>query len=246
MSQQGDNRYSDFCSPCGKKKRSAIPCIWEQQPAGCQNASCAFQRAKGRDGDGPSLPPRKRMESACLWNGAGQGGKRKASAERGAEPNGKIYVKTVEEVCSGGARLQVGGLPGRAGPSSGRRPSPAVDIYSFSKTLAGRKRKGLEKEEQKAELLPAKKQVKGGRSGEKAQRVHQSRGGVPAPPAHPGPARTPSKQLQTSKLRARRRRQQKERRAEMKKASLRAAAACAESSTVNSLVEMMQKLQLKD
>lgn len=107
---------------------------------------------------------------------------------RGAEPNGKIYVK---------ARLQAGGLPGAAGPSAGRRPSPAVDHHSFSKSMAARKRKGVDEEEQKAELGPAKKQVKVERNGEKAQ----SRGGVPAPAARPGPAPAPTERFRTSKLR---------------------------------------------
>ncbi|XP_019466291.1 zinc finger CCCH domain-containing protein 11A-like [Meleagris gallopavo] len=155
---------------------------------------------------------------------------------RGAEPNGKIYVK---------ASLQTGGLPGTAGPSTGGRASPAVDSHPLYKTMAARKRKGVEEEEQKAELWPAKKLVKVKHNGEKAQSPHQSRGGVPAPAAHPGPAPALTGQFWTSKQRARQRRQ-KQRRAEMKKAALRAAAACAESSTMNSLVEMMEKLQLKD
>ena len=68
--------------------------------------------------------------------------------------------------------------------------------------LAGRKCKDLEEEKQKAELWPAKKQVKVECNGEKAQRIlQQSRDGVLTPAAHPGPAPAPRKQLQTSKLR---------------------------------------------
>lgn len=96
-----------------------------------------------------------------------------------------------------------GGLPGTAGPSRGERPSPAVDNHSLSKTMAARKRKGVEEEEQKAELWPAKKQVKVERDGEKAQSPHQSRGGVPAPATHPGPAPAPTERFRTSKRRGR-------------------------------------------
>ncbi|XP_052528685.1 zinc finger CCCH domain-containing protein 11A-like isoform X1 [Tympanuchus pallidicinctus] len=251
MSQQGDSSHSCFAR--GKKPCGAVPCVWEQQPAGCPDASWALQRAKGRDGDGASLAACKRTEPARPWDGAGHGGKRKASPEadasrlavkrslpgrpgrstecgpapkrgRGAEPNGKMYVK---------APLQAGGLPGTAGPSTGGRASPAVADRSFCKTVAARKRKGMEEEEQQAELCPAKKPAKVEHSGEKAQ----SRGGVPAP--------APTERFRASKRRARRQRQ-KERRAEMKKAALRAAAAHAESSAINSLVEMLEKLQLKD
>ncbi|XP_048782253.1 zinc finger CCCH domain-containing protein 11A-like [Lagopus muta] len=197
-------------------------------------------------------------EPARPWDGAGHGGKRKASPEadasslpakrslaerqgrstecgtapkrdRGAEPNGKIYAKAVQEVLSERARLQAGGLPPSAGPSSGGRPAPAVCPRSVSKSLAGGKRKGLEEEQQTAAQLPATKRARA-----------ESGGSVLAPAAQPGPAAARS-----SKLRARRR-QQKERRGQLKKASLRAAAAHAESSAMNSLVEMMQKLQLND
>ncbi|XP_025002115.2 zinc finger CCCH domain-containing protein 11A-like isoform X4 [Gallus gallus] len=148
-----------------------------------------------------------------------------------------IYVKVVLQVHSerscqqaaAQAPHQAGGLPRRAGPSTGGRPSPAACPRSVSNTLAGCKRKGLEEEEPTAAQLPTNKRVRG-----------QSGDSVPAPAAHPGPAAARS-----SKQRARRRRQ-KERRVELKKAALRAAAARAEASAVNSLVEMMQKLQLKD
>ncbi|XP_019467936.1 zinc finger CCCH domain-containing protein 11A-like isoform X2 [Meleagris gallopavo] len=276
MSQQEDRCSSHSSFVRGKKQRSAVPCAREQQPAGCQKASWALQRTKGRNGDGPSLAPRKRTESARPWNGAGHWGKRKASPAgagrlaakrslagsqkrsmeygtapkrgRGAERNGKIYVK---------APLQAGGLPGTTGPSTGERASPAVDNRPLYKTTEARKRKGVEEEEQKAELWPAKKQVKMECNGQKAQSPHQSRGDVPAPAAHPGPAPALTERFRTSKQRERgkekkatkskaRRRRQKQRKVEMKKAALRAATACAESSAMNSLVEMMEKLQLKD
>ncbi|NXX20307.1 ZC11A protein, partial [Podargus strigoides] len=41
------------------KKRSEIPCYWENQPVGCQKANCAFHHAKGRYVDGLFLPPSK-------------------------------------------------------------------------------------------------------------------------------------------------------------------------------------------
>lgn len=113
---------------------------------------------------------------------------------KGAEPNGEIYVK---------AHVQAGGLPGAESRSTGGRPSSAVDNHSFSKTIVARKRKGVDEEGQKAELWPDKKQVKMERNGAKVQSPYQSRGGVPAPTAHPGPTPAPTEQFQTSKLRAR-------------------------------------------
>ncbi|XP_035202847.1 zinc finger CCCH domain-containing protein 11A [Oxyura jamaicensis] len=41
------------------KKRSEIPCYWENQPVGCQKANCAFHHTKGRYIDGLFLPPSK-------------------------------------------------------------------------------------------------------------------------------------------------------------------------------------------
>ncbi|OXB51036.1 hypothetical protein ASZ78_001743 [Callipepla squamata] len=108
---------------------------------------------------------------------------------RVAERSGKSRAY---EVCSKKAHQrtefrahdQTGGLPDRAGPSPGGRPSPAVNPHSLSMTLAGRKRKGLEDENQMAERLPAHKRVRGEHNREMCQR----RGSVPIPAAHPGPA----------------------------------------------------------
>ncbi|NXG61047.1 ZC11A protein, partial [Hemiprocne comata] len=41
------------------KKRSEIPCYWENQPVGCQKSNCAFHHTKGRYVDGVFLPPSK-------------------------------------------------------------------------------------------------------------------------------------------------------------------------------------------
>ncbi|XP_030077373.1 zinc finger CCCH domain-containing protein 11A [Microcaecilia unicolor] len=41
------------------KKRSEIPCYWENQLSGCQKANCAFHHTKGRFVDGIFLPPNK-------------------------------------------------------------------------------------------------------------------------------------------------------------------------------------------
>ncbi|NWH59867.1 ZC11A protein, partial [Geococcyx californianus] len=41
------------------KKRSEIPCYWENQPMGCQKSNCAFHHTKGRYVDGVFLPPSK-------------------------------------------------------------------------------------------------------------------------------------------------------------------------------------------
>ncbi|XP_052670460.1 zinc finger CCCH domain-containing protein 11A-like, partial [Harpia harpyja] len=42
-----------------EKKRSEIPCYWENQPAGCQKSNCAFRHTKGRYVDGRFFPPSK-------------------------------------------------------------------------------------------------------------------------------------------------------------------------------------------
>lgn len=41
------------------KKRSEIPCYWENQPMGCQKLNCAFHHTRGRYVDGVFLPPSK-------------------------------------------------------------------------------------------------------------------------------------------------------------------------------------------
>ncbi|XP_006887956.1 PREDICTED: zinc finger CCCH domain-containing protein 11A [Elephantulus edwardii] len=41
------------------KKRSEIPCYWENQPLGCQKLNCAFHHNRGRYVDGLFLPPSK-------------------------------------------------------------------------------------------------------------------------------------------------------------------------------------------
>ncbi|XP_072280549.1 zinc finger CCCH domain-containing protein 11A [Pyxicephalus adspersus] len=41
------------------KKRSAIPCFWENQVSGCQKGNCAFHHTKGRYVDGVYIPPSK-------------------------------------------------------------------------------------------------------------------------------------------------------------------------------------------
>ncbi|POI20192.1 hypothetical protein CIB84_016061, partial [Bambusicola thoracicus] len=88
------------------------------------------------------------------------------------------------------AHVQAGVLPGAAGRSTGGRPSPAADSHSFSNTIAAGKRKGVDAEEERAELCPSRKQS-----------PYPSRGGVPAPAAHPGPAPAPPVRLRSSKRR---------------------------------------------
>ncbi|XP_041091882.1 zinc finger CCCH domain-containing protein 11A-like isoform X2 [Polyodon spathula] len=40
-----------------EKKRNAIPCYWETQPAGCRKLNCAFHHEKSRIIDGVFIPP---------------------------------------------------------------------------------------------------------------------------------------------------------------------------------------------
>ncbi|KAM5299478.1 zinc finger CCCH domain-containing protein 11A-like [Ctenodactylus gundi] len=44
-----------------RKKRSEIPCYWENQPMGCQKPNCAFYHHRGRCADGVVLPPSKEV-----------------------------------------------------------------------------------------------------------------------------------------------------------------------------------------
>ncbi|XP_012511357.1 PREDICTED: zinc finger CCCH domain-containing protein 11A [Propithecus coquereli] len=59
MPNQGEDCYFFFYSTCTKKKRSEIPCYWENQPVGCQKLNCAFHHNRGRYVDGLFLPPSK-------------------------------------------------------------------------------------------------------------------------------------------------------------------------------------------
>ncbi|XP_051827286.1 zinc finger CCCH domain-containing protein 11B-like, partial [Antechinus flavipes] len=42
-----------------EKKRSEIPCYWENQPIGCQKLNCAYRHNRGRYVEGRFLPPSK-------------------------------------------------------------------------------------------------------------------------------------------------------------------------------------------
>ncbi|POI21194.1 hypothetical protein CIB84_015060 [Bambusicola thoracicus] len=118
MSQHGDDRGSNGCRVSGKKWRGAVPRGWEQQPAGCQRSNRAWQRTEGRDRDGRSfLPYRKTLFLVFLVSflpaadASGFPAKR-SLAERqgrsaqcgtapqreiGADANGEIYVKAVQQ-----------------------------------------------------------------------------------------------------------------------------------------------------
>ncbi|XP_040539735.1 zinc finger CCCH domain-containing protein 11A-like isoform X4 [Gallus gallus] len=56
------------------KKRSEIPCYWEDQPGGCQKAHCAFLHLKERGGNGLAVPPSQseflmaRSVKDLIWN----------------------------------------------------------------------------------------------------------------------------------------------------------------------------------
>eukprot|EP00076_Gallus_gallus_P031408 XP_015157489.1 zinc finger CCCH domain-containing protein 11A-like isoform X1 [Gallus gallus] len=48
------------------KKRSEIPCYWEDQPGGCQKAHCAFLHLKERGGNGLAVPPSQKADASGL------------------------------------------------------------------------------------------------------------------------------------------------------------------------------------
>ncbi|XP_040541238.1 fibrous sheath CABYR-binding protein-like isoform X2 [Gallus gallus] len=126
MSQQGDDCNSYFC-PVSGEQGGAVPCVWEQQPAGCQRSNCAFQRTEGRDGDGPSLLPCERTEPARPQNGAGQRGKRKASAEADASglPAKRSHAEGQER------SAECGTTPKRAVATSLDVPEDTADIQGL-------------------------------------------------------------------------------------------------------------------
>ncbi|XP_031462951.1 uncharacterized protein LOC116237737 isoform X2 [Phasianus colchicus] len=214
MSQQGNDRSSNSCSVRGKKQHGAVPHVWEQQPAGCQRSNSTLQHTEGCNGDRPSLLPYKRTEPAHPWNGAGHGGKQKASpeadasglplkrshAERqqrstkcdmapkreiGAEPNGNIYVKVVQQVRSerachqtaAEAPLRAGGLPRRAGPSTGEDlPLPCAPTPSPRPRLDVNARVWKKGDQQQRSCLPEREQ---GVRAQTACRLQQHSLGLP-------------------------------------------------------------------
>ncbi|XP_040503694.1 zinc finger CCCH domain-containing protein 11A-like isoform X1 [Gallus gallus] len=48
------------------KRRSEIPCYWENQPGGCQKAHCAFLHLKERGGNGLAVPPSQKADASGL------------------------------------------------------------------------------------------------------------------------------------------------------------------------------------
>ncbi|NXY72508.1 ZC11A protein, partial [Glareola pratincola] len=88
--------------------------------------------------------------------------------EKAAKPSGEIHVKTLEEIRleranqrrrDPQAKPQTEGRCKTEDPSSGRRPSPAVHIKTFSGVLSGKKHKRLEEEKQKTEEIPTTTKV---------------------------------------------------------------------------------------
>ena len=63
-----------FLSFSPQKRRSEIPCYWENQPGGCQKAHCAFLHLKERGGNGLAVPPSQseflmaRSVKDLIWN----------------------------------------------------------------------------------------------------------------------------------------------------------------------------------
>ncbi|XP_042726443.1 uncharacterized protein LOC122179601 [Lagopus leucura] len=50
------------------KKRSEIPCYWENQPGGCQKAHCPFLHLKERSGNGLTVPPSDEADTSLPLN----------------------------------------------------------------------------------------------------------------------------------------------------------------------------------
>lgn len=63
------------------KKRSAIPCYWENQPTGCRKRNCAFHHDRGRYIDGVFLPPSQSSVPSAL--GSPQAAKAELTVQQG-------------------------------------------------------------------------------------------------------------------------------------------------------------------
>ncbi|KAM9594815.1 zinc finger CCCH domain-containing protein 11A-like [Morphnus guianensis] len=82
-----------------EKKRSEIPCYWENQPAGYQKSNCAFRHTKGRYVDGRFFPPSKNQLSE-------EGGETKTPVQQPATeaPSGSRIISTRK--CSGNTKQE--------------------------------------------------------------------------------------------------------------------------------------------
>ncbi|KAM9594522.1 zinc finger CCCH domain-containing protein 11A-like isoform 2-T2 [Morphnus guianensis] len=82
-----------------EKKRSEIPCYWENQPAGCQKSNCAFRHTKGRYVDGRFFPPSQNQLSE-------EGGETKTPVQQPATeaPSGSRIISTRK--CSGNTKQE--------------------------------------------------------------------------------------------------------------------------------------------
>ncbi|KAM9594862.1 zinc finger CCCH domain-containing protein 11A-like isoform 3-T3 [Morphnus guianensis] len=82
-----------------EKKRSEIPCYWENQPAGCQKSNCAFRHTKGRYVDGRFFPPSQNQLSE-------EGDETKTPVQQPATeaPSGSRIISTRK--CSGNTKQE--------------------------------------------------------------------------------------------------------------------------------------------
>nr|XP_020031705.1 zinc finger CCCH domain-containing protein 11A [Castor canadensis] len=80
------------------KKRSEIPCYWENQPMGCQKLNCAFHHNRGRYVDGLFLPPSKSELTYAHWTVMASTRKPGISLKQGEDLN--FGIKTLEEIKS--------------------------------------------------------------------------------------------------------------------------------------------------
>ncbi|XP_051829982.1 zinc finger CCCH domain-containing protein 11A-like [Antechinus flavipes] len=74
-----------------EKKRSEIPCYWENQPKGCQKLNCAFHHNRGRYVEGRFLPPSKTMQLSM---------QRKPGVSLKQDDSLNFGIKTLEETKS--------------------------------------------------------------------------------------------------------------------------------------------------
>ncbi|XP_046783526.1 zinc finger CCCH domain-containing protein 11A-like [Gallus gallus] len=134
------------------KKRSEIPCYWEDQPGGCQKAHCAFLHLKERGGNGLAVPPSQKADASGLppKSGlAGSLGKKPGKAPKRGTDTQQASGLDALSFCLAVLIVSFLGL------------FPAVTSQLPPMARLEKKRKRSEEEEGKVKELPCKKRVKG-------------------------------------------------------------------------------------
>ncbi|XP_072205411.1 uncharacterized protein [Excalfactoria chinensis] len=131
------------------KKRSLIPCFWENQPGGCQKPHCAFRHLKDRGGNGLSTAPSHKADTRGLppKSGLAKGLWNQTEVDKAPEgvdipasshgPAGRKRKRSEER--------KVGELPRKKRVKGGRKVSVRpIDWKTTFPTMRRQKRKAAE------------------------------------------------------------------------------------------------------